>query len=165
MVNIELLIIECYLIDKIIILPQLYDQMKNLPALLLILICIGCKPGTPQPIISIALINNNQSLQITGFNNLVIKEIASDTAAHFESLVPVFRMPADTDMKDYQPVQPGHYMVKDSALVFTPDTPFAKHQAYFMRYFQYGGGSSVWDFLKGKKTASKLCYTDLIFKQ
>jgi hypothetical protein len=139
--------------------------MKNLPALFLILICIGCKSETSQPVISIALVNNNQSLQITGLNNLVIKEIASDSTNHFESLIPVFRMPADTDMKDYQPVQPGKYMVKDSAIIFTPDTPFAKHQGYFMRYFQYGGGSSVWDFLKGKKTASKLRYTDLIFKQ
>jgi len=138
--------------------------MKKLSALLLVLICLGCKSKTSEPVIHITLINNDRSLQITGFNNLVIKEIANDTTAHFESLVPVFRMPADTDMRDYQPVQAGHYLVKDSLLMFTPDTPFAKNQAYFVRYFQYGGGSSVWDFLKGKKTASKLRYTDLIFK-
>ena len=119
----------------------------------------------PHNAIHIALINNNRSVKIAGLNNLVIQEIARDTANRFESLVPVYKMPVDTDMIEFQPIQPGKYTVKNSALVFTPDTPFVKHQTYFIRYYQYGEGNSVWDFVKGKKTASKLHFTDLIFKQ
>jgi hypothetical protein len=138
--------------------------MKKI-SLFLLLFCIGCTSKPPLSNISVGLINNNRSLKITGLNNLIIKDIARDTSNHFESLVPIYRMPADTAMKDYQPEQPGHYMVKDSALIFTPDTPFTKQQMYFVRYYQYGDGNSVWDFIKGRKTATKLRYTDLIFKQ
>ena len=137
--------------------------MKKLPILLLF--CISCSVKPHSPAVQIALINNGQSVKIIGFDKMILDDIAHDSTNNFESLVPVYRMPADTDMKDYQPVQPGKYLVKDSALIFTPDTPFVKHQTYFMRYYQYGGGNSVWDFVKGKKTASKLRYTDLIFKQ
>ncbi len=138
--------------------------MKKL-LVILAFFCFGCKSKPHTTVIHIALINNNQSVKITGLNNLVIREIVRDTANNFESLVPVYRMPADTDMKEFQSVQPGKYAVNDSALVFTPDTPFLKHQTYFIRYYQYGEGNSVWDFVKGKKTASKLRFTDLIFKQ
>lgn len=131
----------------------------------LLLICLGCTSKAPAPTINISLVNNNQSLQISGLDKIIITDIARDTANHFESLVPVFRMPADTDMKDYQPIQPGKYIVKDSALIFTPDTPFTKQQVYFVRYFQYGGDYKVMDFVKGQRTATKLRYTDLIFKQ
>ncbi len=137
--------------------------MKKLPALLLVLICLGCKSKTSEPVIHISLINNNQSLKINGLDNAIISDIARDTSNHFENLAPVYRMPADTDMKDFQPNQPGKYVVKDDALVFTPDTPFIKQQTYFMRYYQYGEGNSVWDFVKHKKTALKLRYTDLGF--
>jgi hypothetical protein len=138
--------------------------MKKLPALLLsVLLWYGCKPTTSEPAINIRLINNNQSVKISGFDPLVLNEIARDTATHFESLVQVYRMPADTDMKDYQPVQPGSYIVKNSDLVFTPDTSFSKHQHYFMRYFRHSESISVWDFVKGKRTAAKLRHTDLIF--
>jgi len=133
--------------------------------LFLLLICLGCTSKAPAPTINISLVNNNQSLQISGLDKIIITDIARDTANHFESLVPVFRMPADTDMKDYQPIQPGKYIVKDSALIFTPDTPFTKQQVYFVRYFQYGGDYKVMDFVKGQRTATKLRYTDLIFKQ
>ena len=137
--------------------------MKKL-LFILVLFCLGCMTK-PHNAIHIALINNNRSVKIAGLNNLVIQEIARDTANRFESLVPVYKMPVDTDMIEFQPIQPGKYTVKNSALVFTPDTPFVKHQTYFIRYYQYGEGNSVWDFVKGKKTASKLHFTDLIFKQ
>jgi len=137
--------------------------MKKLPFVLL-LFCIGCETKQAVAPINIALVNNNRSLKITGLDNAILQDIARDTSNHFENLMPVYRMPADTDMKDYQPIQPGKYLVKNSAVVFTPDTAFAKGQVYFMRYYQYDGGS-VWDFVKGKRSATKLRYIDLIFKQ
>lgn len=130
----------------------------------LLLICLGCTSKAPVPAISLSFVNNNQSLKISGLDKIIITDISRDTANHFESLVPIYRMPADTDMKDFQPTQPGKYIVKDSALIFTPDTPFTKQQVYFVRYFQYGGDYKVMDFVKGQRTATKLRYSDLIFK-
>lgn len=137
-------------------------MMKHL-RLVMVLFCLGCS-SRPPVLVHIALVNNRQSVQISGLDIAVIQDIARDTANHFESLFAVYRMPADTDMKDYQPLQPGRYRVKDSAVIFTPDTPFVKKQAYFIRYYQYGEANSALDFVKGKKTANKLRFTDLIFK-
>jgi hypothetical protein len=137
-------------------------MMKQL-CIVIVLFCLGCC-SRPPVLIHIALINNHQAVKITGLDIAVIRDIARDTTNHFESLFAVYRMPADTDMKDYQPLQPGRYEVKNSAVIFTPDTPFVKKQGYFIRYYQYGEGNSALDFVKGKKTASKLRFTDLIFK-
>ncbi len=138
--------------------------MKNYTWLLL-LICLGCKRESPATPVHINLINKSQSLKITGINPVIMNDINRDTASHWQSLFAVFRLPADTDMKDYQPVQPGHYQLKDSVLVFTPDTPFAGKHTYFMRYYNYAGNKSIWDYLQGKTTKGKLHYTDLIFKR
>ncbi|HEY0245862.1 MAG TPA: hypothetical protein VGC01_09885 [Mucilaginibacter sp.] len=137
--------------------------MKKLFAWLVLGLCMGCTVKTPDTPVKVELYNR-ESLKITGLNKLIIQDIAKDTANHFESLVPVYRMPADTDLKNYQPMQPGHYQLKDSALIFTPDTPFSGHQTYFVRYYQYGGDNTIWAFIKGKKSPGKLPYTDLIFK-
>jgi hypothetical protein len=139
--------------------------MKRLPVFLLVLVLVGCSAKSPYATVKVTLVNNNQSIKITGLNNLVIRDIAKDTANHFESLVPVYQMPADTGLKNYQPIQPGHYQIKDSALVFTPDTPFANHQTYFVRYYQYDGDNTIWGFIKEKKSPGKIPFTDLIFKQ
>ncbi len=76
----------------------------------------------------------------------------------------VYKMPADTALKDYQPIQPGRYVVKNGALFFTPDTPFVWQQIYFVRYYNYSGNKTIWDYLRGKTTKGQLHYTDLIFK-
>ncbi|MDB5010510.1 MAG: hypothetical protein JWQ06_1299 [Mucilaginibacter sp.] len=138
--------------------------MKRLTILLLILICFACTVKPDASTIQIKLINNNQSLKITGLNNLIVKDIARDTTSHWESLFPIYRMPADTDLKDYQQAQPGRYLVAANAVIFIPDTPFLKHQTYFIRYYQYGEDNNVWDFIKGKKQPGKIHFIDLIFK-
>jgi hypothetical protein len=139
--------------------------MKKISSLLLLLFALACKQKERSPQMHITLVNNNKSLQIRGLDYLILKEIAADTSKHWESLFAVYRMPADTDLKEYQPLQPGKYLMQDSALVFTPDTPFIKNQPYFLRYYQYGGNNNVWDFVKGKKRPGKMRFTDLIFKQ
>jgi len=134
--------------------------------LFLILICIGCysKPKTPAGHVS--LVNNNCSIKFTGLDYAIISEINRDTAQGiWQGLIPVYRMPADTDMKDYQRPLPGQYRLKDSAVVFTPDTPFVKNQTYFLRYFEFGDRGSTWDFIKNKKKLGKTPHIDLIFKQ
>jgi len=131
----------------------------------LLLFCLGCTYQTPVPAVRISLVNNKQSLKITGIDPVIMHDINRDSVSAWQSLFAVYRMPADTELKNYQPVQPGKYQLADSVLVFTPDTPFIKQQTYFIRYYNYAGNKSVWDYIKGKTKAGQLHFTDLIFKQ
>ncbi len=126
----------------------------------------GCASKPKTPPVHISLINNNRSVKFKGLDYAVIREIDRDSVfGTWENLLPVFRMPADTDLKNYQPVQPGSYQLKDSTVVFTPDTPFTKGQIYFVRHFEFDKGDNIWDYIKGKKKLGKIPYTDLIFKK
>ncbi|MBK0380313.1 hypothetical protein [Mucilaginibacter segetis] len=134
--------------------------------ILIVLLGLGCTSSKKQPVIHIGLINKGQSLQFTGLDKAVMQEIARDSSDEvWQSFIPVYRMPADTDMKTYQPVQPGNYRLNDSAVVFTPDTPFVKKQEYFVRYYLLGEGLGLSDYLKGSASPGKTHFIDLIFKQ
>ncbi|AMR30712.1 hypothetical protein A0256_04395 [Mucilaginibacter sp. PAMC 26640] len=116
--------------------------------------------------IHIALINNKQSLQFTGLDPSVMGEISRDSTGNgWLGLVPVYRMPADTDLKTFQPEQPGQYRVAGNALVFTPDTPFVKGQNYFVRWHHVDDNAKPTSFLSGSRQLGKIQFTDLIFKQ
>ena len=133
---------------------------------LFLVLGFGCANQPRQASVHITLINNYQSVKFTGLDYAIISEINRDTVQGiWQNLVPVYRMPADTDMKDYQRSLNGRYTLKDSAVVFTPDTPFTKNQTYFLRYFEFGERNSTWDFIKNKKKLGKTPYIDLIFKQ
>lgn len=135
--------------------------------LILLLLCLAaCTPAKHPAAVSISLINNGQSVQFKGLDYVVIQDIGRDTNKDvWQSLVPVYRMPADTDMKSYQPVQPGHYQLKDSVVVFTPDTPFVKGQTYFVRNYRLGEGAALIDYIKSRSQPGKVRFIDLIFKQ
>ena len=140
--------------------------MKSLWSLLLIGLCFSCTTKTNRPVLAIRLDSSKQSLKITGLNNAIVQDINRDTTTNkWQQLIPVYRMPADTDMKDFQPIQPGKYWVKDSIVFFKPDTPFLYQQAYFVRYNHYEEDRSIWGFIKGNRRVGKVNYTDLIFKQ
>jgi hypothetical protein len=133
---------------------------------LFLMLCLGCTHGPKQAAVHITLINNNQSIKFTGLDYAIISEISRDTVQGiWQGLLPVYGMPADTDMKDYQKPLPGLYRLKDSAIVFTPNTPFVKNQTYFARYFEFDDKNSTWDFIKGKKKLGKTPFIDLIFRQ
>jgi hypothetical protein len=135
-------------------------------AVLFILLLFGCTSKPRAPSVQISLINNNRSVKFKGLDYAMISEIDRDSVfGTWENLLPVFRMPSDTDLKNYQPIQPGLYQLKDSAVVFTPDTPFTKGQIYFVRYFEFDKGDNIWDYIKGKKKIGKIPYIDLIFKK
>jgi hypothetical protein len=128
------------------------------------LFCCACT-HQKHDITHISLKKHQNSLEIRGINPAVLNDIDRDSIKNWESLFAVYRLPADTDLKDYQPIQPGQYQLKDSALMFTPDTPFVKQQTYFLRFYNYAGNKTLWDYLKGKTSKGQLHYTDLIFKQ
>ena len=140
--------------------------MKQWLFLLFTLFCFSCTTKIDKPMLNLSLDTGKQTLKISGLSNTIVQDINRDTTINkWQQLLPVYRMPADTDMKDFQPVQPGQYFVKDSVVFFTPDTPFKSHQQYFIRYYHYNEGRNVLDFIKGKSRPGKVNYTDLIFKQ
>ena len=126
----------------------------------------GCGNKNIAPVVHISIVNN-RSLKFSGLDLLVIDELTRDSASTsaWQSLIPVYKMPVDTDLKDYQHVQPGKYIVQDSVVIFTPDTAFQKGQAYFVRFYHFDKGSSLWDHIKDHQRLNRQPYTDLIFKQ
>jgi len=135
--------------------------MKKSAWLLLFLLC-SCAEKQHTPSIHISLTNDDKSIRFTGLDKEIVTEISRDSVPEvWENLVPVFKMPADTDLKTYQPVQHGTYALKDSSVIFTPDTPFVRGQAYFMRYYIFKG-SDIWDYLRGKKKLGNVSYRDLV---
>ena len=132
----------------------------------MLLIFVGCKDKPIVNTIHISLIDSGKNLKISGLDYAIMHDINRDTTPDiWQNLIQVYRMPADTDLKDYQPIQPGKYLVKDSAVVFIPDTPFNPHQTYFMRYYQFDKGSNAWDYIKNHQKPGKKQYRDFIFKQ
>ena len=132
--------------------------------LLLITLCFSCTTKTNKPVLNISLDSSKENLKIEGLNNAVLQDINRDTTTNkWQQLIPVFRMPADADMKDFQPIQPGKYLVQDSLIFFTPDTPFLNRQQYFIRYYHYDEDPGIWGYIKGKRRVGKINYTDLIF--
>jgi hypothetical protein len=109
-------------------------------------------------------LQNDGALKIFGPEEAVLGEIQRDSGA-WQNLFPVYRMPADTDMKDFQQPQPGSYHLLGAAVIFTPDTPFIKGQTYFLRCYQFGEGKSNWDMLKSGKKLGHQAYIDLTFKK
>jgi len=137
--------------------------MRKLYLLVSLFVAFSCN-SPKENTIQIALINNNSTLKISGVDSLILNDIARDTSNHFDVLASIYRMPADTDMKDYQSVQPGKYTVKNGELLFAPDTGFVKGQTYFVRYYRFNKQNSVWDFMSKRKNAMSQKYNDLIFK-
>lgn len=140
--------------------------MKKIFYILPFLIAFACTPTKHPAAVQLSVIDNGQSIQFKGLDYVVMQDIARDSDKNvWQNLVPVYRMPADTDLKNYQPVQPGRYRLKDSAVVFTPDTPFVKGQVYFARNYRLGEGATLIDYVKSHSQPGKVHFIDLIFKQ
>ena len=132
--------------------------------LLLLFFCWGCaaKPDSTKVVAHLA--DSNRSLKISGFDRLIIADIGRDSSNEiWKTLLPVYKMPADTDMKDFQTAQPGSYKVTDSVVVFTPDTAFKKGQTYFLRTYKFDANTDAWHYIRDKKRPGSLSYKDLIF--
>lgn len=132
--------------------------------LFLLILCLGCSHHPQSINVKVSLTYDNRSLKISGFDKAIIADIGRDTNNEaWQSLLPVYKMPLDTDMKDYQNEQPGNYKVDDSLVVFTPDTAFTKGQAYFLRYFSHDKGTSALQYIRDRKRPGTLSYKDLVF--
>ena len=138
--------------------------MRRTGLYLILLICWGCARKQGKLNLAINYIDSNHSVKISGFDKAVVADIARDTANNiWQSLLPVYKMPADTDMKDYQQEQPGKYTFADTIVVFTPDTPFKKGQVYFLRYYPHNETEDAWQYIRDKKRPGTLSHKDLVF--
>jgi hypothetical protein len=138
--------------------------MKKYIVFLLLIASCASKPN--KVMIRISLTDSSQSLKITGIGDDSLQEINRDSVTTgWLSLIPVYRMPKDTDMKDFQSPQPGKYVVTDSTVVFTPDTPFLSQQTYFVRYYQYDEGNDIMEYVQHRKKLGQVPFTDLVFKR
>lgn len=139
--------------------------MKKYYFILIILLSTCSNPQKLSSTVTVSLTADHRSVQFKGLDRLIVGEISRDTnAAVWQSLVSVYKMPADTDLKNYQSVQPGKYQVQDSVVVFTPDTPFVKGKIYFVRNYQPDAANHLSDYIKGNAHVGSLKYIDLIFK-
>ena len=133
--------------------------------LLILVLCLGCAHHPPKINITINLIDSNKALKIAGFDKAVVTDIAQNgNEDAWQALLPVYKMPADSDMKDFQTAQPGKYQLQDSLVVFTPDTAFKKGQAYFVRWYQYDKIGDALQYIRQKKKTGSMSYKDLLFR-
>jgi len=139
--------------------------MRKVLLFVLVILC-GCSPSVKTHEVTITKTTSN-TIKFSGLDLSMIQTLGSDSASvsAWQSLIPVYKMPADTDLKDYQPVQPGKYTVQDSNVIFTPDTPLQKEQTYFVRYYHFAQGSTLWQHIRDHRKMSSQPYTDLILKQ
>jgi hypothetical protein len=140
--------------------------MKKTILFLALTILCACTQSAKSPTVTITKTANN-AIKFSGLDLTTIQNLNTDSASAsaWQSLIPVYKMPKDTDAKDLQPVQPGKYVVLDSLVIFTPDTPLQQGQAYFARCYLYGKGSSVWQQVKNHQKLTDRKYIDLILKQ
>lgn len=130
-------------------------------------ICFGCHPAAVEQDNSrIALSKDSQMVVVSGLDYSVLHELKKDSLSldAFQQLLAVYRMPADTDMKDYQNEQPGIYQITDSLITFKPDTAFKKHQTYFARFYGHSTGNTSTKLAQGQGNLKAPKYTEVVFK-
>ena len=141
--------------------------MRWLPLCFFMLFCIACNNQANQDSpINIHLGKDSQSIVISGLDYATLQELKKDSLSleNFQSLFPVHRIPADTDMADLQPEQPGTYLVTDSILTFSPDTAFKKHQQYFARFYGNGTNFTSSNLIRSKTNLKGQNFTQRVFK-
>src|SRR4051812_4739432 len=105
--------------------------MKKLAFLLLLF--TACKSKSAN---TITISVNQKTVQVKGIPATELYGLESDTISQraWQSLFPVFKLPADTDLRNYQSPVAGRYSLSGDVILFTPDTAFAKDSTYFARY-------------------------------
>jgi hypothetical protein len=70
----------------------------------------ACSTSPPKIQLRLRADTGTKSITISGLDPAIAGEIARDSSQdEWRALIPVFKMPKDTDLKDYQSPQPGAY--------------------------------------------------------
>ncbi|QKJ32538.1 hypothetical protein HQ865_23165 [Mucilaginibacter mali] len=136
---------------------------KLLLPLLLLLAACRSKPAT---VVNIVPDKAYGMIKATGLPVYMLNGIQRDSLPvdAWQNLLLVCKMPADTDLRNYQPAIKGKYGISSGAITFTPDTPFKAGQTYFARYYHYDDKISGLDLVLHRRETGKATYTELIFK-
>jgi hypothetical protein len=142
--------------------------MRRISLVVLLYICAGChfSDKKAKDTTNIHLSKDSQMVVLGGLEYAALQELKKDslTLAGFQDLFPVYKMPADTDLKDYLKAQRGTYQITDSLITFKPDTVFAKHQAYFARFYGYTTDNSATRLAQGKANLNGPKFKEVVFK-
>lgn len=133
------------------------------PWLFLLLMLWACSPDKGTQDIQLGLTGSG-ALKLTGLDIAIMHDIDRDTARDkWQNLFPVYRMPAPDDSNNYALPQPGAYTIAGNHVQFTPDTPFVKGTTYYVRFYLYNQGVSMWDVLTKKTRPGQYSYRDILF--
>ena len=137
--------------------------MKKLLFLLLTLSACKSKPASN---IKITIDHTHQAIKITGVAATALYGIQHDSldTAGWHALFPVYKMPADTEMRNYQPYIKGKYDINGGVVSFTPDTAFKTGQTYFARWYRYDEPLSATDMAMRTRKPGETPFIELIFK-
>jgi hypothetical protein len=142
--------------------------MRWQPLCFFLLCCVAChNPSIRQAErLKIYLSKDSQAVCISGLDYSILQNLKKDslTQESWQSLFPVYRMPADTDMKDLQKEQPGIYQISDSVITFKPDTAFKKHHQYFVRFYGNGSNFIVENLIRSKTNLKGQNYVEVVFR-
>ncbi|MCJ8211952.1 hypothetical protein MUY27_19695 [Mucilaginibacter sp. RS28] len=132
---------------------------------LLFMVCCGCGLKKAPSALNASVVNTHTVIISFGDKNQ-LSDFKQDAFSNesWQKLLPVYKMPADTDMKDFQEPQPGKYLLRDNAVVFTPDTPLVKGQRYFVRLYQFADQESAFDILKTRWKGRRPQYAEKTFR-
>lgn len=135
--------------------------MKKLAIFLIFF--VACKS---KQVNTIVIAVNQKTVQVKGIPATELYGLKSDSVsmAAWQSLFPVFKMPADTDLRNYQSPVDGRYSLQNDAITFTPDSPFVKDSTYFARYYRFAEGLNSTNMIMDKRKPGETAYTELIFK-
>jgi hypothetical protein len=135
---------------------------------LLMFSCIACSGPSPNQnkSIRINLSADSQIIYVYGLDYATLQELKKEslTTENWQGIFPVYKMPADTDLKDLQKEQSGVYQLTDTTITFKPDTAFKKHQQYFARFY----GSSTFltssQLIRSKAKLNGPGFLEVVFK-
>jgi hypothetical protein len=134
-------------------------------SVIFILLIAACR-SKPASNIQITVDHTHKAIKITGTSATVLYGIRHDTLTTeaWQALFPVYQMPADTEMRNYQPAIKGKYAINGAIISFMPDTPFRAGQTYFARYYNYDQPLSATDMALRTRKPGQIPFTELIFK-
>ena len=137
--------------------------MKKLLFILLTLAACKYKPAST---IKITVDHTHQAIKVTGVAATALYGIQHDSpnTEAMQNLFPVYKMPADTEMRNYQPTIKGRYGINGNNITFTPDTAFKTGQTYFARWYRYDQPLTATDMAMRTRKPGETPFIELIFK-
>ncbi|MGV8877887.1 MAG: hypothetical protein ACOH2A_02525 [Sphingobacteriaceae bacterium] len=87
--------------------------------------------------VKIALAKDSQSIILKGLRTDVLKQLEADSLSmeRWQTLMGIYKMPADSGLIELQKEQPGVYRILDQQIIFKPDTAFKSKKAYLCRFY------------------------------